>query len=174
MIARHDARRLRMPRRRLLGGSRAPLRRDQERRERPSDILSCFESFDHIVLCGTRGGRDLLDSWRTTLLLRQSAYDLTNVEVELLDAPRGPNGPSAVSKVTLELPDDRPGREGREFHSTLGIEAVDRLDERERAHLDEVVIRLAPVDEPSRQVLCEPEVRLYEPAARIAVSGGGI
>ncbi len=96
---------------------------------------------------------DLLDSRRSAVLLREHRDRLADMEVELLDAPGSPDGPSPVAEVPLELTDDRPGRERRELDSTFRVESVHRLHQRERADLDQVVVCLATMGEASREVL---------------------
>ena len=44
-----------------------------------------------------------------------------------------------VTQVVLDLAGDRGNGEAREVGPSLGIEALDRLDQADRAHLDEVV-----------------------------------
>ena len=83
---------------------------------------------------------------------------MPELEVELLDAAAGAHGPALVAEVPLQLADDRPGREGGEVDAAGRVEPVDRLDQRHRRHLHEVVQRLAPVEEASGELVGQPEV----------------
>ena len=81
-------------------------------------------------------------------------------------------GPALVAEVALDLADDRRGGVGRELDAALEVEAVDRLDQADRADLDEVVVGLAAVAEPAGQVLDQGQVQLDQRVAG-GWSGGG-
>ena len=54
---------------------------------------------------------------------------MVELQVQLLQASRGADGPALVAEVTLELSEDRLACECREFNATIGIEPVDRFDQ---------------------------------------------
>jgi len=76
--------------------------------------------------------------------------------------------------VALQLAEDGVGGIGGELDAALGVEALDRLQEADGRHLDEVVQGLPPVGETAGQVAGEREVALDQPrrgslAARLHV-----
>ena len=77
--------------------------------------------------------------------------------------------------MPLQLARDGVGGVGRKLDAAPGVEAVDRLEQRHRADLDEVVDRLSPVAEAPGEVLGQPEVRLHQlpPDGRVASLGQG-
>jgi len=76
--------------------------------------------------------------------------------------------------MALELPDDRRHGEAREGVAAARLEAVDRLDERQRRDLDEVVERLARVLIAPCERAREGQEALYERAARVRVAMLGV
>src|SRR5215207_1196894 len=72
--------------------------------------------------------------------------------------------------MALDLADDRRDREGREIYAPVEIEAVDCLDEADRAHLNEVVVLLASLAEPTGERLHEWQVLPDHPLARTEVT----
>ena len=60
--------------------------------------------------------------------------------------------------MALELPDDGPGSEGGEVDATLGIESIHRLHQRNGGHLHKILQGLTTMQEPARQLVCQPEV----------------
>ena len=92
-------------------------------------------------------------------------------EVELLQPARHLDRPALVAKVALDLADDRRRRIGRELDAAFEIEAVDRLEQADRADLHEIVERLAAVRELHREIAHEIEVRDDELVAQPFVLG---
>ena len=72
--------------------------------------------------------------------------------------------------MALYLAQDRGRGVGGELKSAVGVKAVEGLDEADRAHLDEVVERLATVLELAREEAHEVEVAHHELAARVLVA----
>src|SRR5205085_11889921 len=69
---------------------------------------------------------------------------------------------------------DRRGGVRRELEASLGVEAVDRLEQADRRHLDEVVERLAAAAEAPGQVLGQPEMGADELFAQRGVAGTAV
>ena len=86
---------------------------------------------------GDLGGRR-----RAPELARELLHAVVDLHHALLHAARDVDGPAVVTEVALELAEHRRHRVGRERGLARGVEAVDRLDQPERRHLDEVVERL--------------------------------
>ena len=70
--------------------------------------------------------------------------------VVLQQPPRNPHRPGAVPKVPLDLTVDRRDRVGGEVDAAIELEPVDRLDQADRAHLDEILELLTVPDVPAR------------------------
>src|SRR5262249_19003527 len=90
---------------------------------------------------GDRGGAPQLDG----LLLEQPR----ELDVQLLQAARHADGPAAVAEVALDLADDVRRGVGGQLDAAVDVEPVDRLDEPDRADLDEIfelltAVRVAP------------------------------
>ena len=81
---------------------------------------------------------------------------------QLLEPARHPDRPALVAEVALDLADDRGRGVRRELHAALGVEAVDRLDQADRADLDQVLERLAAVAEAAGAVLDQRQVQVDE------------
>jgi hypothetical protein len=64
--------------------------------------------------------------------------------------------------MPLDLAVDRGDREGREVDPPVDLEAVDRVDEPDRADLHEILVGLAAADVPARKPADEREVLLDE------------
>ena len=84
----------------------------------------------------------------------------SDLQVELLNSARGSDRPSLVPEVALELAHHVRHRERRELHSSLGIEAFDRLHQRHTGDLVEVVVRLTPVGKAAGEVVRKAEMVL--------------
>src|SRR5207245_4211058 len=82
--------------------------------------------------------------------------------VKLLQAAREPDGGALVSEVSLDLAGDGERGERGEFETEVRVEAVDRLDQPEVAHLDDVVERLAAVLELAREEVHEVAISVNE------------
>ncbi len=68
--------------------------------------------------------------------------------------------------MTLDLSDDVRRRVGRQLHATLEVEAVDRLDQPDRADLNEILELLAAVRIAARERAHERHVLLDQLLAR--------
>jgi hypothetical protein len=90
--------------------------------------------------------------------------------VELLESPWDPDRPRPVAEMPLDLTLDRRDREGREVDAPIELEAVDRVDEPDRADLYEILVGLAAADVPAREPADEREVLLDERGARLNVA----
>ena len=101
-------------------------------------------------LRGQLGGRR-----RPSEVGRQLVADATDADGELLQVARDPHRPAPVPEVALDLADDRRHGERRERGLARRVEAIDRLDQAERRHLDQVLERLAAVPVPTRQRMGE-------------------
>ena len=84
---------------------------------------------------------------------------------QLLEPPRHPDRPALVAEVALDLADDRRRRVRRELDAARRLEAVDGLDQPDRADLDQVLERLAAVAEASRAVLDQRQVQVHQRVA---------
>src|SRR5204862_20527 len=73
---------------------------------------------------------------------------------------RDADGPAAVAEVALDLADDVRRRVGGQLDAAVHVEAVDRLDQPDRADLDEVFELLAAVGVASGQRAHERHVLL--------------
>ena len=90
---------------------------------------------------------------------------------QLLQPARDPDRPALVPEVPLDLADDRRGGVRGELDAAVEVEAVDRLDQADRADLDEVVERLAAAGEPAGEVLDERQVQPDQLVPRRLVLG---
>ncbi len=64
--------------------------------------------------------------------------------IELLNAAGDPDRPCSIAEVPLDLAVDRRDRERREINTAIELEPVDRVDQPDRADLDEILELLAP------------------------------
>ena len=74
--------------------------------------------------------------------------------------------------MPLDLAEDRRRRVRRELQPALGIEPVDRLDQPDRADLDEIGHRLVAAGEPARQIVDQRHVQLDQLVAQSAAGAG--
>ena len=105
-------------------------------------------------------------------LARRLGDRAVDLQRELLQVARHADGPGAVAEVALELAEDRRYRVAREGVATIGVEAVDRLQQSEARHLDQVVQRLAGALVTARQLARQRKEALDELGAgrQIAVA----
>src|SRR5581483_2679231 len=96
--------------------------------------------------------------------------ELRELYVQFLEAARHAHRPAAVTEVSLDLADDVRRRVGRQLYSAVHVEPVDRLDEPDRADLDEVVQLLAAVAVPPRERTHERHVLLDELLAGLEIA----
>ena len=78
--------------------------------------------------------------------------------------------PRLVPEVASDLADDRRHRIRRQLDPALEVEAVDRLDQPDRADLDEILDLLAPARVARGQRAHERQHLLDEPVARRSVA----
>jgi len=76
-----------------------------------------------------------------------------------------------VAEVALDLPGDRRRCIRAERDAAPRVEPVDRLDQAESPHLDEILERLAAVDESARDCTDEWEVLLDQDAPPLICAG---
>ena len=135
----------------------------------PSMISSTVQP---IASASSRGVGERPSDWVSSALARADLHP------QLLEPARHPDRPALVAEVALDLADDRRGRVRRELDAAVGVEAVDRLDQADRADLDEVLDRLAAVAEPARAVLDQRQVQVDQRrrgrSARAAVGVVGV
>ena len=81
---------------------------------------------------------------------------------------------AAVAQVVADLAGDRRGRVGLEAHAAARVVAVDRLDQADRAHLDEVLQRLAGAVEAAGDRAHQREVALDQRRAVRVACGEGL
>ena len=112
--------------------------------ERPSRVgLRGLQRLDDLVLVGAGRLRELRDRRGPAELRRLRLDRSREPDAELLDPARHVERPRAVAEVALDLADDGRHRVRGELHLALGVEALDREQQADRADLDEVLLRLA-------------------------------
>src|SRR5680860_1236253 len=84
--------------------------------------------------------------------------DLVQTDVEVLQRPRDLDRPALVPEVALDLAENGGCGVGGEFHPAGDVETVDRLDQTDRAHLNQVLDRLAPGSEAARETANQGKV----------------
>ena len=89
----------------------------------------------------------------------------------LLQPPRQADGVGPVAEVPLHLPGNGRHREGGELVAELQVEALDRVQEADRAGLSQVIVLGTAPFVPMRQSLDKRHVELDQafPGARIAL-----
>src|SRR5438093_764889 len=83
---------------------------------------------------------------------------------------RDAHGPALVAEVALDLPDDVRRRVSGQLDTPVDVETVDRLDQPDRADLDEVIELLASIRVPPRERTDERHVPLDQLLARLQVA----
>ena len=91
------------------------------------------------------------DRRRPAELVRELVEHARQADAQLLQAAWDVHRPGLVAEVATNLADDRRHRVARELHAAVDVEAVDRLDQPERADLDEILQRLPPAGVAVRQ-----------------------
>src|SRR5439155_13076730 len=119
----------------------AAARRERQRRVRATGL----ERLEHLLLLHPRGLRELGDRRRARELYRELLDQPRELDVQLLQPARNAHRPALVAEVTLDLADDVRRRIRRQLDAALEVEAVDRLDQPDRADLDEIGELLAAV-----------------------------
>src|SRR5205814_2126874 len=117
-----------------------------------------------------RGLRQLADRRRTAELYGQLFHQAGQLHVELLQAARNAHRPALVPEVPLDLADDVRGRVRRQLDAAVEIEAVDRLDQPDRADLDQILELLPAIRVPTRERAHERHVLLDQLLARLEVA----
>ena len=116
------------------------LRRVQRQRAARAARLHRLE--DLLVADADRLGQ-LAGRRRAIELLREARQRALDAQRDLLDAARRAHHPRLIAEVSLELAGDRRDREGAERVAAGRVVAIDRLHQRDRRDLDEVLQRLA-------------------------------
>src|SRR5207248_8411327 len=104
-----------------------------------------FERLEHLLLLDARRLGELRDRRGATELDRQLLDQLRQPHVQLLEAAWHAHGPAAVAEMSLDLADDVRRGVGGQLDAAREVEAVDRLDQADRADLHQVVELLAAV-----------------------------
>ena len=104
-----------------------------------------LERLQHQLLLDPGGFRELRDRRRALELDGELLDQPRELDVQLLEPARDAHRPAAVAEVPLDLTDDVRRRVSRQLHPALDVEPVDRLDQADRADLDQVVELLAAV-----------------------------
>src|SRR5205085_2614749 len=141
-------------------------RRERERGIRPPRL----ERLEHLLLLGSRGLRELGDRRRATELHGQLLDEPRQLDVQLLQPPRNPDRPALVAEVPLDLADDVRRCVRRQLDTADDVEPVGRLDEPDRADLDEILELLAAVRVAPRERAHERHVLLDQLLARLQVA----
>src|SRR6476659_11232920 len=115
-------------------------------RERERTVgASALERLEHFLLRDSCGLRELGNRRRARELNGQLLDQSRELDVQLLEPSRNAYRPAPVAEVTLDLADDVRRRVSRELDAAVDVEAVDRLDQADRADLDEVFELLAAI-----------------------------
>jgi hypothetical protein len=111
-----------------------------------------FERVEHVLDRDLHVLREHLHRRRATVLGGQPVVDLLDLDRKLLGAPRHVYGPSEITEIALELAQDRRHGERREGGPSVGVVAVDRFDQAETGHLQQIVERLPGAAVAARQL----------------------
>jgi hypothetical protein len=114
--------------------------------------------------------RDFARCRRAAELPRERRNRTVDLYPALLDRARDANGPSRVAEVALDLAENRRHREARERRAALELVPVDRFDEPDARHLDQVVHRLAGGAVAPRELAREGQESRDEAFARAQVT----
>ena len=94
---------------------------------------------------------EFTNGWRSTGCLRQLSGCLTEHHAQFLCAPRDADRPTLIAEVTLDFTDDGGRCETRKLESAFCVETIYRIDQANRAHLNQIFEWLASIAEPSGQ-----------------------
>src|SRR5579864_2825759 len=142
-------------------------------REREGRVRATrFERLEHLFLGRAGRLRELRDRRRAAELHGQLLHQARELHVQLLQPARHAHSPALVAEMTLDLADDVRRRVRRQLDAALEIEPVDRLDQPDRADLDEILelfatVRVAPRERPHErhvlldQLLARMQVALF-------------
>src|SRR5919206_1228706 len=104
-----------------------------------------------MLRCGLELLSYLGDARRTRELHRQPLDRARHGRVQFLERARDADGPTLVAEVALDLAHDVGRRVGRKRYVARQLEAVDRLDQADRAHLLDVLQGLAATGVTARE-----------------------
>ena len=79
--------------------------------------------------------RHLGDGRGPPVALRQLVDGLLGADVQVVHPPRRPNPPAPVTKVALQLAEDRRGGERRQLGASGQVEPLDRFKEADQRNL---------------------------------------
>src|SRR3954471_11071863 len=128
-----------------------------------------LERLEDLFLLGARRLGELGDRGRSSELHRQLLDEPGQLHVQLLQPARHAHRPALVTEVALDLADDVRRRVCRQLDAAIQVEAVDRLDQPDRADLDEIFELLAAVRVAPRQRAHERHVLLDQLLASLQV-----
>src|SRR3954468_6283078 len=140
----------------------AATRRQRQRGVRPAGL----EGLEHLLFLDAGALRELRDRRRAAELDGQLLDEPRQLHVQLLQAARHAHRPALVAEVPFDLADDVRRRVRRQLDAAVEIEAVDRLDQPDRADLNEILELLAAVRVPPRERAYERHVLLDQLLAR--------
>lgn len=109
---------------------------------------------------------ELRQRGRSRQFRREARAVRSQAPVQLRQAARDPHRRRPVAQVPLDLAGDRGHGKARKLASAPGVEAVDRLDQPDAAHLHEILHTLAAVRIAPRKCADERQVELDQPLPR--------
>src|SRR5204862_2931152 len=115
---------------------------------------------EHLLVRDFRGLGELADRGRAAQLDRLLLEQPRELDVELLQTTGHPHRPAAVAEMPLDLADDVRRGVGGQLNPAVEVEPVDRLDQPDRADLDEIFELLAAVRVAPRERADERHVLL--------------
>src|SRR3954452_18320878 len=125
---------------------------------------------EHLLRRGLELGGDLVDGRRSRELHGQALDRAGHRRVQLLERTRDPDRPALVTEMALDLPHHVGRRVGGKRDLPVELEAVDRLDQADGAHLLDVLERLAAAGVAPRQRANQGQVALDQRLARVRVA----
>jgi hypothetical protein len=142
-------------------------RRRERRRRAGAERLARFED---ALEREARAACDLFDRRRVTEIVQQLCDRTLDQHRLLLQIARWPDGPARVAKVTAHLSGDGRPCIAREWHAAGWVIAINRLEEANAGHLQEVIERLLRLQVLAGDVPCQREVALDELLAQQRVT----
>jgi hypothetical protein len=115
--------------------------RSRERARRVG--VARFQGVDDVLFLDLGGSGQLRDGGRAPEVGGQVVEQASDLQVELLQPARDVECPRLVTEVPSNLAHDRRHGIGRQLDPAVEVETVDRLDQTDRADLDEVLDLLA-------------------------------
>ena len=163
----------------LLGGLEAGLGRSERvgrgplvvvglgRVERRGAVVAAgVHRLEDQLLAGAERLCELHDRRAAPELGAEARAGAPDLRVQLLELARDAHSPRAVAEVALDLAGDVRRGERRQPQAAVEVEAVDRIDEADRADLDQVVERLAAAGVADRDAAHEGQQALDQFGAR--------